>query len=171
MGVTGNEGDKFGDFEVSETNIERSENKASEKRGHHKFPMMLHKPGRLTKEVGVFNAARDPKVEAANEKALQAALDAGWYADVRDVPVDADGDGVPDAISEMTVDQARAALKGVVSAEQLAAYEADEQSHGNREPVINLLNDAKDRLEAKAAKAPKAAKADKSAKAAKAPKA
>lgn len=160
--VTGNEGDSPEDFQVEETNIEKAENRQSRKRGFHKFPCMLHKPGRLTKEVGVFNAKHDPKVNASNEAALKAALDAGWYEDVRDVPVDDDGDGVPDQISQMTVDQAAAAIKKA-DAKKLAEYELDEQAHGNREPVISLLSDAKDRLDAKAKKADKP-KADAKAK-------
>lgn len=148
MGVTPNDGDSFGNFEVEPHNLQKKENRDSKNRGFQKFPMMLHKANRLTKLVGTSEKADPADRDAENEKQLAAALKAGWLEDVRDVLVDADGDGVPDAISQMTVDQAADAIRKA-DAKQLAAYEADEQSHGNREPVITLLGDAKDRIASK----------------------
>jgi hypothetical protein len=145
MGVTPNDGDSFGDFGVEPHNLQKKEDRASKARGFQKFPMMLHKPNRLTKLVGTSEKADPAEREAENEKQLAVALKAGWLADVRDVPGDEDGDGVPDAISQMTVDQAASAIRKA-DAKQLAAYEADEQSHGNREPIVSLLSDAKDRI-------------------------
>lgn len=138
MPVTPNTGDSPDDFQVEEHNLQKAENKASKARGFEKFPMCLHKPGGLTKEVH-------------DEDALQAALAQGWYADVRDVPVD-DEDAVPELVSEMTPEQA-APVIAAADAKALAAIEKDELSHAKRADVLALISDAKDRL--KPAKKPK----------------
>lgn len=155
--VTANDGDSQ-DFEVQLTNIAERENKLSKARGHQKFPMAVHKPGGLQKEV-------------PDEAGLEAALAKGWYADVRDVPVDErDDEDLPNTVSQLTVDQAAKVIARATAAE-LADMERDEQTHGNREAVIALLDQAKDAIApakpAKAAKAEKPAKPAKPAKAAK----
>lgn len=155
--ITANDGDSQ-DFDVQLTNVAERENKASRARGFQQFPQAVHKPGGLQKE-------------AKNAAELEALLAKGWYADIRDVPVDErDDEDLPNTVSQLTVDQA-AKVIARATPKELADMEADEQSHGNREAVIALIDKAKDAVgatPAKAAKAEKPPKADKPPKAAKA---
>lgn len=143
--VTPSPGDEFGNFKIEETNVEKDENRASKKRGFQKFPMHVHKPNHLVREVH-------------SEAELADALAKGWYADVRDVPADADGDGVPDRLSEMTLLQAARAI-AKASPKELAELEADEIAHGGgREAVLALIAEAKDAVPTAAPKAAKGKK-------------
>ncbi len=134
---------------ANRSNLEQAENESNAERKVEngnvpvKFPMHVHKPGGLVKNV-------------ENEDDLSAALAKGWYEDIRQVPVDEPTED-PTSISEMTLAQGAKALKGATAAE-LAAFEADEASHGNRPKMIALIEEAKDNLGADKPKKPAAAK-------------
>lgn len=130
MGVTSSDGDSFGQFDVEETNIQKKENKASQARGFQPFPMHVHKPNGLVREV-------------TDDADLADALAKGWYDDIRKVPTDA-VTPAPERISAMTILQAAKAV-AAATPEQLAAFEADERQHaGGRDAVLALIAEAKD---------------------------
>lgn len=121
---------------ANRSNLEQAENEANLERkiehgGLQQFPMHVHKPGGLVKTV-------------QNDDDLEAALAKGWYADIRAVPVDEPTED-PTMISAMTPAQAAKALQGATAA-QLAAFEADEVSHGSRPKIMALIDEAKDNI-------------------------
>ena len=127
---------------ANKSNIEQAENEAAAERrqkGRQHFPKCLHKAGGLEKIVHT-------------EDQLTAALGKGWFDDIRDVPV-TEPAHVPALVSQMTLLQAATAI-AAASAEQLAAMNTDERSHGNRAAVFALLDEAMDN----AGPAPKTAK-------------
>lgn len=114
------------------SNLERAEERANRARqagGKIKFPMHVHKANGLVKEV-------------TNEDQLADAVGKGWYEDIRDVP-DSAPKADPTKISEMTPAQAAKFLEAADDAD-LMAIEADEQSHGNRPKVLELIEARKD---------------------------
>ena len=137
---------------ANKSNIEQAENEAAAERrqkGKQHFPKCLHKAGGLEKIVHT-------------EDELTAALGKGWFDDIRDVPVTAPTH-VPELVSQMTLLQAATAI-ATASAEQLAAMNTDERSHGNRAAVLSLLDEAMDNAGPSAAKPAKAAKPKKAGK-------
>lgn len=144
---------KIEDHKAEESSLERRENKAADLRrrqAFQKFPMHVHKPAGLWREV-------------TNEDDLADALRKGWVDDVRKLPADELEDGDEGKIFNLPIKQAIALVKGA-TAEELAAIEADEAAHGGRAKVLEAIAAAKDAIvvpKAKPAKveAPKPAKA------------
>jgi hypothetical protein len=116
------------------SNLEQRTNEAQREKvaleGKQKFPMHVHKPGGLYKQV-------------ENEDELAAALGKGWVEDLHSI-VNAARE--TDNVSEMTLEQAAAAIQSA-SAEELAAIEAKEVAGGARPKVIALINEAKDNIQ------------------------
>jgi hypothetical protein len=133
---------------LNRSNIEQDENERMNerrlRREHLQFPMILHKAAGLFKEV-------------QNDAELQAALEKGWYADIREVPVETPAE-TPRQIAHMTVAQALEHVAAHANdAAKLAEIEQEERLHGNRAAVVKAIEEAKDNFGSKVA--PKAKKA------------
>ena len=140
---------------LNRSNIEQEANEAMmDKRlaGHvEKFPMQVHKAGGLVRRV-------------KTEDDLADALAKGWKADIR--AVSSQEAAMPEKAHQMTVAQVKTQVKAAAGdGAKLAALLADEQAHGNRAAVVQIIMDAADAVGApsKSAK-PSAAKKAASAK-------
>ncbi len=142
-------------MKANKSNLEQAENEANAEKkqlgGFDKFPMHVHKPGGLVREV-------------TNEDDLADALAKGWYDDLHTMP-QPESSEVPTQVNHMTLAQAKKLIAKADTAE-LVAIEQDEISHGSRADVLALIAAAKDNIgggkpapkakaKAKAAKTPK----------------
>lgn len=126
----------------NKSNIEQAENEANFERrqamGFQKYPMHVHKPGGLVREV-------------KDDADLADAMAKGWYEDVREVPETAPTEE-PTKVSQMTVAQAKKFI-AKVPITALPEIEQDEMAHGHRAEVMQFIADAKDAAGGKPTKA------------------
>lgn len=135
---------------LQRSNLEQAANEAmNEKRMAgivEKFPMQVHKAGGLVRRV-------------KTEDDLADALAKGWKEDIREVA--SHEAPMPEKAHQMTVAQMKAKVKAAAGdGAALVALLKDEQAHGNRAEVVQIIMAAADALDApkapkKAGKAPK----------------
>ncbi|HJT91847.1 MAG TPA: hypothetical protein VJ777_07880 [Mycobacterium sp.] len=138
--LSSNQGDNPGFQEYSESTLEQRENKAARQRKQQlvaetgssvqEHPKCLYKDGGLTKIVG----GPDEEVDAKSK---------GWMTaeEFNATRVEEPTDST--SVSGMSIPQAIAFVRGA-ALKDLAAIEADEQSHGNRQAVVQAIEEAKD---------------------------